>query len=113
MKLTGGEVVARALKEYGIEYVAGVPGHGIWALFDAFLQEDSSIPFIQVMHEQSAVHMADGYFRASGKPMACSTSVGPGAANTIIGLATAYVDSTSVFYVSACPELVRIKNEKA
>ncbi|WP_420006366.1 thiamine pyrophosphate-binding protein [Arenibacterium sp. LLYu02] len=104
MKLTGGEVVARALKEYGIEYVAGVPGHGIWALFDAFLQEDSSIPFIQVMHEQSAVHMADGYFRASGKPMACSTSVGPGAANTIIGLATAYVDSTSVFYVSGSPQ---------
>lgn len=104
MKLTGGEVVARALKEYGVEYVAGVPGHGIWALFDAFLQEDSKIPFIQVMHEQSAVHMADGYFRASGKPMACSTSVGPGATNTIIGLATAYTDSTAVFYVSGSPQ---------
>jgi len=104
MKLTGGEVVARALKDYGVEYVAGVPGHGIWSLFDAFLQEDSNIPFIQVMHEQSAVHMADGYFRASGKPMACSTSVGPGAANTVIGLATAYVDSTSVFYVSGSPQ---------
>jgi acetolactate synthase-1/2/3 large subunit len=104
MKLTGGEVVARALKEYGVEYVAGVPGHGIWALFDAFLQEESKIPFIQVMHEQSAVHMADGYFRASGKPMACSTSVGPGATNTIIGLATAYTDSTAVFYVSGSPQ---------
>lgn len=104
MKLTGGEVVARSLKEYGIEYVAGVPGHGIWALFDAFLQKDSTIPFIQVMHEQSAVHMADGYFRASGKPMACSTSVGPGATNTIIGLATAYTDSTSLFYVSGSPQ---------
>lgn len=104
MKLTGGEVVARALKEYGVEYVAGVPGHGIWALFDAFMQPESSIPFIQVMHEQSAVHMADGYFRACGKPMACSTSVGPGAANTIIGLATAYCDSTSVFYVSGSPQ---------
>ena len=76
MKLTGGEVVAKALKEYGVEYVAGVPGHGIWSLFDAFMQEGSSIPFIQVMHEQSAVHMADGYFRACGKPMACSTSGG-------------------------------------
>ena len=76
MKLTGGQVVARALWEYGVEYVAGVPGHGIWSLFDAFLQEGSEIPFIQVMHEQSAVHMADGYFRACGKPMACSTSGG-------------------------------------
>ncbi|WP_395662982.1 thiamine pyrophosphate-binding protein [Aestuariivirga sp.] len=104
MKLTGGEVVARSLKEYGVEYVAGVPGHGIWSLFDAFLQEGSQMPFIQVMHEQSAVHMADGYYRASGKPMACSTSVGPGAANTIIGLATAYCDSTSLFYVSGSPQ---------
>lgn len=104
MKLTGGEVVARSLKEYGIEYVAGVPGHGIWSLLDAFLQEKSNIPFIQVMHEQSAVHMADGYYRASGKPMACSTSVGPGAANTIIGLATAFCDSTSLFYVSGSPQ---------
>jgi len=104
MKLTGGQVVAKALKEYGVEYVAGVPGHGIWSLFDAFMQEGSEIPFIQVMHEQSAVHMADGYYRACGKPMACSTSVGPGATNTIIGLATAYCDSTSVFYVSGSPQ---------
>lgn len=104
MKLTGGEVVARSLKEYGVEYVAGVPGHGIWSLFDAFLQKGSEIPFIQVMHEQSAVHMADGYWRASGKPMACATSVGPGATNTIIGLATAYTDSTALFYVSGSPQ---------
>lgn len=104
MKLTGGEVVAKALKEYGVEYVAGVPGHGIWSLFDAFMQEGSAIPFIQVMHEQSAVHMADGYWRASGKPMACATSVGPGATNTIIGLATAYTDSTALFYVSGSPQ---------
>jgi acetolactate synthase-1/2/3 large subunit len=48
--------------------------------------------------------MADGYFRACGRPMACSTSVGPGATNTIIGLATAYVDSTSLFYVSGSPQ---------
>ena len=103
MKLTGGQIVARALKQYGVEYVAGVPGHGIWSLFDAFLQDGSEIPFIQVMHEQSAVHMADGYFRASGKPMACSTSIGPGATNTIIGLATAYADSIPLFYVSGGP----------
>lgn len=103
MKLTGGQIVARALKEYGVEYVAGVPGHGIWSLFDAFLEEGSTLPFIQVMHEQSAVHMADGYFRASGRPMACSTSIGPGATNTIIGLATCYADSIPAFYVSGGP----------
>jgi len=103
MRLTGGQVVAKALKEYGVEYVAGIPGHGIWSLFDAFLEEGSEIPFVQVMHEQSAIHMADGYFRASGRPMACSTSIGPGATNTIIGLATCYTDSTAVFYVSGGP----------
>ena len=103
MRLTGGQIVARALKAYGVEYVSGIPGHGIWSLFDAFLEEGSNIPFIQVMHEQSAVHLADGYYRASGKVMACSTSIGPGAANTIIGLATCYTDSVPVFYVSGGP----------
>lgn len=103
MRLTGGQIVARALKEYGVEYVAGVPGHGIWSQFDAFLEPGSELPFIQVMHEQSAVHMADGYARASGRPMACSTSIGPGATNTIIGLATAYADSIPLFYVSGGP----------
>lgn len=103
MRLTGGQIVARSLKEYGVEYVAGVPGHGIWSQFDAFLEPGSELPFIQVMHEQSAVHMADGYARASGRPMACSTSIGPGATNTIIGLATAYADSIPLFYVSGGP----------
>jgi acetolactate synthase I/II/III large subunit len=103
VRLTGGQIVAKALKDYGVTYVAGVPGHGIWSLFDAFLEEGSKLPFIQVMHEQSAVHMADGFFRASGKPMACSTSIGPGATNTIIGLATCYADSIPVFFVSGGP----------
>ena len=103
MKLTGGEIVARALKEYGISYLAGIPGHGNWSLLDAFLQEGGEIPFIQVMHEQSAIHMADGHFRASGKPMACTTSVGPGATNTVIGLATCYADSTAAFYINGGP----------
>ena len=103
MKLTGGEIVAHALKAYGVPYVAGIPGHGNWSLTDAFLQEACRIPFIQVMHEQSAIHLADGYFRASGKVMAATTSVGPGATNTPIGLATCYADSTSVFYVNGSP----------
>ncbi|MCR4265822.1 thiamine pyrophosphate-binding protein [Nitratireductor sp. ZSWI3] len=103
MKLTGGEIVSHALKQYGIEYIAGVPGHGNWALVDAFLQKGGDIPFIQTMHEQSAVHMADGYYRASGKPMACTTSVGPGATNTVIGLATCYTDSTAAFYINGSP----------
>jgi acetolactate synthase-1/2/3 large subunit len=103
MKLTGGEIVAQALTEYGMEYVAGIPGHGNWSLTDAFMQDGCEVKFIQVMHEQSAIHMADGYYRASGKPMAATTSVGPGATNTVIGLATAYADSTSVFFINGSP----------
>jgi acetolactate synthase I/II/III large subunit len=103
MKLTGSEIVVRTMQEYGIEYVAGIPGHGNWTLTDAFMQPDCAIKFIQVMHEQSAIHIADGYFRASGKPMAATTSVGPGATNTVIGMATAYTDSTCVFYINGSP----------
>ncbi len=103
MRLSGSQVIAQCLKNYGIEYVAGIPGHGAWVLLDAFLEPESSIPFIQVFHEQAAVHMADGYYRASGKPMAAVTSIGPGATNTIIGLATAFADSTSVLMFSGGP----------
>lgn len=102
-KLTGGQVVAQVLKSYGVDYVAGIPGHGIWSLTDAFLEPDSTIPFIQVFHEQSAVHLADGYYRASGKPMAAVTSIGAGAANTVLGLATAYSDSTSLLCITGGP----------
>ena len=103
MKLTGSQIIAQCLKNYGVDYVAGIPGHGAWVLLDALLETDSTIPFIQVFHEQSAVHMADGYYRASGKPMAAITSIGPGATNTIIGLATAFADSTSVLMFSGGP----------
>ncbi|MET3317563.1 UNVERIFIED_ORG: acetolactate synthase-1/2/3 large subunit [Peribacillus simplex] len=98
--LTGSQIIAKALKNYGVPYVAGIPGHGSWTLMDAFHQEGCEIPFIQMMHEQSAVHLADGYYRASGKPMAAMTSVGPGAANTIIGLAAAYADSTATLLLT-------------
>ncbi|RRQ25279.1 thiamine pyrophosphate-binding protein [Rhodococcus sp. Eu-32] len=101
--LNGGQVIARILKQYGVPYVAGIPGHGIWGLMDAFLDEESKIPFIQTYHEQSAVHLADGYYRVSGKPMAAVTSIGAGASNTVLGLATAYSDSTSVLVITGGP----------
>ena len=57
MRLTGGQVVARALKEYGVQYVAGVPGHGIWSLFDAFLEPGG---FLLIEHgAQQADAVAD------------------------------------------------------
>ncbi len=101
--LTGGEIVAQTLTNYGVEQAAGIPGHGVWSLLDGFLQDGSSVGLTQVFHEQSAVHMADGYWRASGKPMAALTSVGPGAVNTLMGLATAYSDSTSLLCITGAP----------
>src|SRR5215218_10283387 len=101
--LTGGEIIAQTLTKYGVKYTAGIPGHGAWAMLDGFLQDGAGIPVLQVFHEQSAVHMADGYWRASGTPMAAMTSIGPGATNTIIGLATAFADSTSLLAITGGP----------
>jgi acetolactate synthase-1/2/3 large subunit len=101
--LTGGEVIGRALSAYGVKYAAGIPGHGAWGMLDGLMQPGVEVPFVQVFHEQAAIHLADGYYRACGKPMAVFTSVGPGAANTIMGLATAFADSTSLIYFSGAP----------
>ena len=103
VELTGGEVIGRALSAYGVRYAAGIPGHGAWGMLDGLMQPDAEVPFIQVFHEQAAIHLADGYYRASGHPMAAFTSVGPGAANTVMGLATAFADSTSLVYFSGAP----------
>jgi acetolactate synthase-1/2/3 large subunit len=102
-ELTGGEIIGRALRTYGVEYAAGIPGHGAWGMLDGLLQPGCEVPFIQVYHEQAAVHLADGYWRASGRPMAAFTSVGPGAANTVMGLATAFADSSSLILFTGAP----------
>jgi acetolactate synthase I/II/III large subunit len=96
MELTGGEIVAEHLIREGVPYVIGIPGHGCLALVDAFRTRRDRIATLQVRHEQSAVHMADGYYRVARKPLAVFSSIGPGAMNLAVGLATAYVDSTAV-----------------
>lgn len=93
MQISGAQLVVDMLISEGLEYVIGIPGHGNLPLVDALRFRRNDIKVIMPRHEQAAVHMADGYFRASGKPLAVYTSIGAGASNTIIGLATAYVDS--------------------
>ena len=102
MKRTGGQIIMDYLSREGVPYALGIPGHGILGFFDALRESDAAgkIKYIQVKHEQSAVHMADGYFRVKGEPLAVFTSIGPGALNTAIGLGTAYVDSTAVLQFS-------------
>ena len=94
-RLTGAQIIAEYLARQGVTHAAGIPGHGVWTLTDALL-DCPQIRSVQVMHEQSAAHLADGFYRASGKPMLAFTSIGPGATNTVIGMATAYVDSTAI-----------------
>ncbi|HET7686505.1 MAG TPA: thiamine pyrophosphate-binding protein [Candidatus Limnocylindria bacterium] len=102
-RLTGAQVVVEHLVRQGVRYVAGIPGHGCWTLTDALLDRADAITTVQVMHEQSAVHLADGHYRAGGGPMLAFTSIGPGATNTVIGMATAYVDSTAVALFTGSP----------
>ncbi len=102
MKRTGGQIIMDYLEREGVPYVLGIPGHGILGFFDALRESVSAgrTNYIQVKHEQAAVHIADGYFRIKGEPLAVFTSIGPGALNTAIGLGTAYVDSTAVLQFS-------------
>lgn len=102
-RLSGAQVVVDYLVRQGVTVVAGIPGHGSWALTDALLDRRDVIRTVQVMHEQSAVHLADGYYRATGRPILAFTSIGPGATNTVVGMATAYVDSTAVALMTGSP----------
>ncbi len=97
-RMTGGEAIAKYMKAQGVPYAVGIPGHGCLGLIDAFLKHE--IPVIQVRHEQSAAHLADGYFRATGKPLVVFTSIGPGGCNTAIGVATAFVDSKAMIVIT-------------
>jgi acetolactate synthase-1/2/3 large subunit len=97
--LTGGQIVAEHLASEGVPYLVGIPGHGCLALVDAFVGRED-VRLLQVRQEMAAVHLADGFFRASGRPLAVFTSIGPGAMNTAIGLGTAYVDSTAVLVLT-------------
>lgn len=100
MHMSGAEIIAEYLIRQQVPYAVGIPGHGIWTVVDAIARRQPKITLLQVMHEQSALHLADGYYRASGRPLAAFTSIGPGATNTTVGVATAYVDSTAALLMT-------------
>jgi acetolactate synthase-1/2/3 large subunit len=99
MKLTGGQIVVETLVRERVPYIVGIPGHGTLGLSDALIGQDR-LQALQVRHEQAAVHLADGYYRVAGVPLAVFTSIGPGAMNTVIGVASCYVDSIPVLVLT-------------
>ena len=91
MKLTGAEAIVKCLEEQGVEVIFGFPGGVIIDLFDEL--EKSSITNVLVRHEQAAVHAADAYGRVKGDVGVALVTSGPGATNTVTGIASAYCDS--------------------
>ncbi len=98
-RLSGGEMVARALQDEGVEFIFGYPGGAVLHIYDALFKH-SGIPHILVRHEQAATHAADGYARATGRPGVALVTSGPGATNAITGIATAYMDSIPLLVLS-------------
>ena len=92
-KMDGAQALIKTLDALGIEYVFGYSGGAALPMFDALETVKTNMKFVLVRHEQGAVHMADGYARATGKPACVLVTSGPGAGNTVTGLMTAMMDS--------------------
>lgn len=91
MKKKGAHILLESLQLEGVDTIFGFPGGAVLDIYDAL--RDVSIRHVLVRHEQAAVHAADGYARSSGKIGVCLVTSGPGATNTVTGIATAYMDS--------------------
>jgi len=92
-------MVVRSLRDEGVKYIYGYPGGALLHIYDAIFRQDD-VEHILVRHEQAAAHMADGYARATGKAGVVLVTSGPGATNTITGIATAYMDSIPMVIIS-------------
>ncbi|AKJ41412.1 acetolactate synthase 3 large subunit [Pragia fontium] len=97
--LSGAEIVVRSLIDQGVKHVFGYPGGAVLDIYDA-LHTVGGIDHILVRHEQAAVHMADGFARATGEVGVVLVTSGPGATNAITGIATAYMDSIPLVVLS-------------
>ncbi|MCL0105990.1 thiamine pyrophosphate-binding protein, partial [Thermodesulfovibrionales bacterium] len=92
MEMSGAEIIIECLKREGVKHIFGYPGGVVLGIFD-HLYNDKDLELILARHEQGAVHAADGYARATGKPGVVLVTSGPGATNTVTGIANASMDS--------------------
>ena len=109
-ELTGAEIVVRALRDEGVEYVFGYPGGAVLYIYDKLAQEDA-VKHILVRHEQAAVHAADAYSRVTGKVGVVLVTSGPGATNAVTGIATAYMDSVPLVVITGQVPVALIGND--
>jgi len=109
-KMAGKQMVVEALKREGVEVLFGFPGGAIIDIYDA-LEQDGTVKHVLVRHEQGAAHAADGYARASGKVGVCLATSGPGATNTVTGIATAYLDSIPIVVLTGQVPTALIGND--
>lgn len=96
MKLKGSDIFWEMLIKEGVEVVFGLPGGAVINIYDSYPKYRDKIKHILVRHEQAAVHAADGYARSTGRCGVALVTSGPGATNTVTGIATAYMDSSPV-----------------
>ncbi len=99
-KVTGAEALMRSLEHQGVTTLFGYPGGSIMSVFDALSDHSVQLNHILVRHEQAAAHAAEGYARISGKVGVCLVTSGPGATNTITGVADAMIDSTPIVVIA-------------
>lgn len=98
--ITGSEALMRSLEHEGVKTIFGYPGGAIMPVYDALFDHKDSLNHILVRHEQGAAHAAQGYARVSGEVGVCLVTSGPGATNTITGVADAMIDSTPIVVIA-------------
>ena len=100
MKLTGAQILIECLAEQQVDTVFGYPGGAVLNIYDELYKNSDRIKHILTSHEQGAAHAADGYARATGKTGVAIATSGPGATNLVTGIATAYLDSVPVVFIT-------------
>jgi len=98
MDLNGAQILVQSLEEQKVEVVFGYPGGAVLEIIDAL--QESSIKQVLVRHEQGGAHAASGYARATGRVGVCLATSGPGATNLVTGIATAYMDSVPLVFIT-------------
>jgi acetolactate synthase-1/2/3 large subunit len=110
MKKTGAEILIESLKREGVKHIFGYPGGVVLNIFD-LLYEEKALKLILTRHEQGAMHAADGYARVTGRPGVVLVTSGPGATNTVTGIATASMDSIPLVVISGQVPTMLIGND--